>query len=338
MKKQLRILALFDSVEPKALDEDLSEEMKTDDRKSEADLLNALKMLGHDSDYLVIHDDMDLIRQKLDRFPADLIFNLADQFRNNRSMDQNIASFLELRGSPFTGCGSAALFLCKNKAISKKILSFHGIRVPAFAILPRGPIRSPRRLRFPLLVKPLKEEASLGIAQASFVENEDRFRERVEFIHNSFGQHAIAEEYIAGRELYVSLLGERRLEVYPIREMEFREVADGDPKIATYRAKWDEGYRERWGISNGFASGLDTEVSRRIARVCRRIYRLLLIDGYARIDLRLTPDNEIVFIEANPNPILSMDEDFAESASAAGIGYPALIQKIIRLGLRVTRE
>ncbi len=148
----------------------------------------------------------------------------------------------------------------------------------------------------------------------------------------------IAEEYIAGRELYVSLLGDRRLQVFPIRELVFREVPPDEPQIATYRAKWDEDYRKRWGLENQFAEGLEPALVTQIERVCKRIYRLLTIDGYARIDLRLTTTNEVYFIEANPNPILAADEDFALSAGQAGLPYPQLIDRIIQSGLKTVRE
>src|SRR5207247_6410508 len=159
-------------------------------------------------------------------------------------------------------------------------------------------------LRFPILVQPLTEEASLGISQASFVESDDQFKERVQFIHEKYNNDVIAEEYIEGRELYVSILGNHRLEVFPIRELIFKEVPPDEPKIATYRAKWDEDYRKRWGLANQFAEGLDAALVARIEETCKRIYRLLTIDGYARIDLRMTAAREIYFIQANSNPIL----------------------------------
>jgi D-alanine-D-alanine ligase len=187
-------------------------------------------------------------------------------------------------------------------------------------------------------VKPVKEEASLGIAQASFVENDEQFRERVAFIHERLDGDVIAEEYIAGRELYVSLMGNLRLKVFPIRELVFREVPPDEPRIATYRAKWDEEYRKRWGLENQFAAGLEPALVRQIEQTCKRIYRLLTIDGYARIDLRLTASNQIYFIEANPNPILAADEDFALSAGKAGLAYPQLIDCIIRRGLKTLRD
>lgn len=338
-KKKLKILALFDAIAPTTIDQDLSAELKTDDWKTEANVLTAFGALEHTVEHLAIFDDLNLLRQKLDSFQPDLIFNLADQFKNNRAFDQNIVSFLEMHGVPFTGCGSTGLTLCKQKGISKKILSYHRIHVPQFTVIPRGKrIARPARLKFPILVKPLKEEASYGISQASFVETDEQFKERVQFIHTSHDCDVIAEEYIAGRELYVSVLGNHKLDVYPIRELVFKEVPPDEPKIATYRAKWDEEYRKKWGLQNQFAEALDPALAKDIVQTCKRIYRLLTIDGYARVDLRVTPANEIYFIEANPNPILAADEDFAQSALKAGLAYPQLIERIIRTGLKTVRE
>lgn len=339
MKKKLRVLALFDAIAPTTIDQDLSAELKTQDWKTEANVLGALGALGYPTEHLAIFDDLDLLRQKLGSFAPEVIFNLADQFKNNRGFDQNIVSFLEMQGVPFTGCGATGLVLCKHKGISKKILSYHRIHTPSFVVIPRGQrIARPKQLKFPLLVKPVKEEASYGIAQASFVETDEQFRERAAFIHEKHDADVIAEEYIAGRELYVSLMGNMKLTVFPIRELVFREVPPDEPKIATYRAKWDEEYRKRWGLDNQFAEGLEPALVARIEQTCKRIYRLLTIDGYARIDLRLTAANEVYFIEANPNPILAEDEDFAQSAGKAGLPYPQLIDRIIRNGMKTLRS
>ena len=338
MKRKLKVLALFDAIAPTTLDQDLSAELKTDDWKTEANVLEALRSLGHTTEHLAIFDDLDLLRQKLQSFEPDVIFNLADQFKNNRAFDQNIVSFLEMQGLPFTGCGSTGLTLCKHKGISKKILGYHRIRVPDFVTVARGKrFARPKRLKFPILVKPLKEEASLGISQASFVETDEQFKERVQFIHEKLDSDVIAEEYIEGRELYVSTMGNHRLQTFPIRELVFREVPPDEPKIATYRAKWDEDYRKRWGLENQFAEGLDPALASNIERTCKRIYRLLTIDGYARLDLRVTSKNEVYFIEANPNPILAGDEDFAQSALKANITYPQLIDRIVRLAFNTLR-
>jgi D-alanine-D-alanine ligase len=339
VKRKLKVLALFDSIGPTTIDHDLTEALRTEDRKTERDVLKALGELGHETQYLVIFDDLDLIQQKIQIFQPDVIFNLADQFKNNRSFDQNIVSFLATRETPFTGCGSTGLTLCKHKAISKKILGYHRIHTPEFVTIARGKhIARPKRLKFPIVVKPLKEEASLGISQASFVETDEQFNQRVQFIHESWNNDVIAEEYIDGRELYVGVLGNHRLETYPIRELVFREVPPDEPKMATYKAKWDEEYRKRWGLENQFAIGLEEPVIASIQNTCKRIYHLLTIDGYARIDLRLTRDNKVYFIEANPNPILAEDEDFAQSAVKAGLTYPQLIDRILRLGLKTVRD
>lgn len=339
MKKKPKVLALFDAVGPTTIDQDLSAELKTRDWETEAHVLEALNALAYPNEHLAVYDDTDLIRQKIQSFQPDIIFNLVDRFKSNSFFDQNIASFLELQDVPFTGCGSMGMVLCKHKGISKKILSYHRIRVPQFVILHRGKrIIRPKRLPFPIFIKPLREEASCGIAQASFVETDEQFKERVEFIHASFAQDAIAEEYIEGRELYVGILGNHRLQVLPVRELTFREVPSDEPKFATYKAKWDEDYRKRWGIENHFAEALEPALVQRIERVCRKIYHLLAIDGYARLDLRLTAQGEVMFIEANPNPILARGEDFAQAALRANLPYPALIDRIIQLGQHAVRE
>ncbi len=337
MKKKLKVLALFDAIRPTKIDQDFTKEMQTPDWKTEKDVFAALGVLGHTAEHLAIFDDLDILRQKMETFAPDVIFNLADQFKNNRGFDQNIVSLLEMQGVPFTGCGATGLVLCKHKGISKKILGYHHIHVPNFVVIPRGQrIARLKRPKFPLLVKPVKEEASYGISQASFVETDEQLKERVAFIHESHDADVIAEEYIEGRELYVSLMGNLRPTVLPIRELIFREVPPNEPKIATYKAKWDEEYRKRWGLQNQDAE-LDPALVRQIEQTCRRIYSLLTIEGYARLDLRLTANNELYFIEANPNPILAEDEDFAHSAAKADLPYPQLIDKIIRLGIKTPR-
>jgi D-alanine-D-alanine ligase len=338
VKKKLKVLALFDAIRPTKIDEDLSKEMKTEDWKTEANVLAALGKLGHPTEHLAIFDNLDLLRQKMESFAPDVIFNLADQFKNNRGFDQNIASLLEMQGVPFTGCGATGLVLCKHKGTSKKILGYHHIHVPNFVVIPRGQrIARLKRPKFPMLVKPVKEEASYGISQASFVTSDEQFKERVAFIHESHDSDVIAEEYIEGRELYVSIMGNAKLTVFPIRELVFREVPPSEPKIATYRAKWDEEYRKRWGLQNQFPEDLPPPLIAEIEDICKRIYRLLTIEGYARIDLRLTSDNKVYFIEANPNPILAEDEDFAQAAAKTGLPYPQLINRIIGIGMKTVR-
>jgi len=331
--KKLKVLALFDAIGPTSIDQDLSAELKTEDWSSEADVLKALRKLGHRTEYVAIFDDLELLRQKLRYFKPHVIFNLCDQFHNNRAFDQHIAAYLELCGVPFTGCGATGLTLAKHKGISKKILAYHGLRVPRFVNLPYGSrIMRPQQLKFPLVVKPMNEEASLGISQSSLVETDHQLRKRVRFLRDKYAHDVIVEEYIHGRELYVSLLGDRTLKVFPIREILFEDVPESEPRIASYRAKWDYDYRWKWGIDNQFAR-LRPALKRRIQRFGRQVFRLLKLDGYARLDLRITPDEEVVFIEANPNPILARHEDFAHAAVKSGMRYHELIQAILRIGM-----
>ena len=333
MKKQERVLVIFNTAGPTTLDQDYTEELKSNkDWMTEKNVIRALQNLEHDHALLGIYDDIEIISEKIKQYQPTVIFNLVERFNHNTSHDRDIAALLKLYHIPVTGCGATGLTLCKSKSLSKKILSFHKIRVPEFATLPRNKkIRRHARLKFPVFIKPLREEASLGIAQASFVEDDKQFNERVKFIHDNLNQDVIAEEYIDGRELYVSLMGNKRLEIFPTREMSFLKVPEDEPKIATYKAKWDTAYRRRWGIQNQFARSIPENVEQKIIKTCKKIYHLLSIRGYARLDLRLTPAGDVVFIEANPNPMLAKDEDFAESAAKAGIDYPALIQKIIHL-------
>jgi len=327
-----KVLVVFNSDGPATLDQDFTERFKEPDWATEAHVIEAVKSLGHTCATLGVFDDTELICEKIKQFEPSVIFNLVERFNNEASHDRDIASFFKLTGIPFTGCGPTGLTLCKDKGLAKKILKFHHIRVPDFVILPKNRrIHRPKRLNFPIFVKPLKEEASIGIAQSSFVENDQQFRERVSYIHQTLGQDVIAEEYIEGRELYVGVIGNKRLEAFPVRELRFHEVPEDEPRFASYKAKWDETYRKKWGIRNQFAGLLPNGSQGELEKISKKIYQLLMIRGYARMDMRLTSEGEVVFIEANPNPILSSDEDFAESAKKAGVDYPQLIQKIINL-------
>jgi D-alanine-D-alanine ligase len=238
---------------------------------------------------------------------------------------------------PYTGSSPTGLTLCKNKGMAKELLAYHKIRVPNFAIFsPGSTIKRPKRLKFPLFIKPLKEEGSVGISLDSFVDSDEAFEERIRFIHERLNQDALAEEYIEGRELYVSILGNDRLRVFPYREVIFAEVPDDQPKFSTFKAKWDDAYRKRWGIQNIFAEPLSNGMSQRVAKMCKAAYRALRIRGYGRIDLRITPEGEIVILEANPNPNLDRKDEFAQSAMKVGLSYPSMLQRILTLALTAT--
>jgi D-alanine-D-alanine ligase len=331
--KALNILMLIDLSIPLAPDE-FDDYLKTDDWKSDANVVRALKNLGHEVKMLGIHDDIRPLIQELEEDRPDLVFNLCEAFGNDREFEPHVAALLELLGVPYTGAGVTPLRVCKDKSLTKKILSYHRVRVPKFMVSPKAkPLKGLGKFSFPAFIKPLSLEASEGIAQLSLAENEKQALERIRYINEKLGVDAIIEEYIEGRELYVGILGNDRLMAFPPRELFFREVAEGDPKFATFRAKWDDDYRKKWGIDTGVAKGIPPETERSIMKLCKKIYRLLQMSGYGRIDLRLTPGGEIVFIEANPNPSIAREDDFARSAEKAGLDYEDLIARILRLGL-----
>ena len=227
------------------------------------------------------------------------------------------------------------MILARDKALSKKLLHYHRIPVPDFFVVDRGrKARVPRKLSFPLIVKSLTQEASIGISQASVVEDDGKLRERVQFIHESTQTDAIVEQYIEGRELYCAIVGNQRLQAFPVWEMTFANMPEGQRRIATERVKWSRKYQEKVGIATGAATGLPEGLAEQVQHISRRAYKVLQMSGYARIDLRLGADGKIYVIEANANPQIAKTEDFAQSAAVAGMNYAALLQSIIAAGLR----
>jgi D-alanine-D-alanine ligase len=303
--------------------------------KMEYDVIETLREIGHEVLPLGVQDDLGVIRSAIDEWKPTIIFNLLESFDDVTTFDMNVVSFLELLKVPYTGCNPRGLLLARDKALSKKLLAYHRIPVPEFAVFKRGRrVVLPRRLGFPLIVKSLTYEASVGISQASVVADEERLRRRVEFIHQSIGTDAIAERYIDGRELYVGLLGNDRARVFPVWEMHFQKMLEGDNwPIATERVKWSAKYQQKHGIMTDEAQGLPEGANDQIHRIARRTYRTLGLTGYARVDLRMDQAGKVYVIEANPNPQLAYGEDFAESAERGGLGYEALLERILALGL-----
>jgi len=332
--KKLRVMMLvhYTLVPPedlKAKDDPRMEKYRT-----EYDVKTALLALGHDVQVIGIYDDLGPIRKAVEEWKPHIAFNLLEDFAGISAFDYYVVSFLKTMHLPYTGCNPRGLLLARDKALSKKLLSYHRIDVPGFVVFPLGSkLKRMRNLRYPMIVKSLMEEGSVGIAKSSVVENENELRERVALIHEKTEGDAIAEEYIDGRELYVTVLGNQKLEILPIRELVFGEVPDGTPKVATYRVKWNEDYRKRWGIEYQFARNLPNGLPEKIAHLCKRVYRALDMNGYGRIDLRLTLANEIYVLEANPNPGIARDEDCALSAIKAGMNYDEFIQRLLGFGL-----
>jgi D-alanine-D-alanine ligase len=328
----MKVLLVFDLPRPVHPDEPFTMKAlrEQEDRPTEADVIRALKKLGHEVDTLPVYDDVVGLVEKVRAFAPDVVFNLCESFLNERSHEPNVPALLELLKVPYTGAGPDALLLCKDKALAKTVLVYHRVNVPRFVVSHRRrALRRLSRFRFPAFIKPLGEESSDGIAKASFARTEADTLERIRYIHEKLACDAMVEEYIEGRELYVSVLGNRKLTVLPAQELFFGEMPEDEPKFATFKAKWDGEYRHKWGIRNGPAAPLPEGSDKKLADLTRRIYSLLRIQGFGRIDLRLTPSGEFVFLEANPNPSLACEDDLARSAAAGGVDYETLIQKIL---------
>ena len=302
--------------------------------KMEYDVIETLREQGHEVRVLGVHDDLAGIRPTAGFFQPHIILNLLEAFAGVTTFDQNVVSYLELLRLRYTGCNPRGLILARDKALSKKLLAYHRIAVPDFTVVRYGrkPVL-PKKMQFPLIVKSLFFEASAGISQASVVENAEQLTRRVQFIHESLGTAAIVEQFIDGRELYVGVLGNERLEVLPVWEMSFAKMAENRWRIATERVKWSTRYQKANGIMTD-AAQLDASAIAHIHRMAKRAYRALDLNGYARIDLRLDEQGRAYVLEANPNPNLAYGEDFAESAEVYGLSYEKLLERIITLGLR----
>ncbi len=333
--KRLRVLVLVhpDLIPPESSKGYTEQEINV--WKTEYDVVTTLRASGHDVRPLGVKDELKPIREQIDSWKPHVVFSLLEEFYGEVIYDQHVASYLELIRMPYTGCNPRGLMLARGKDLSKTLVHYHRIPVPAFAVFPmRRKIKRPKRLAMPLIVKSLNEDASYGISQASVVDTDAKLVERVTFIHERIGTAAIAEQYIEGREIYVGILGNDRLRVLPIWELRFENLAQGDWPIATEKAKHDPDYQERRGILHGPAKDLAPEIRTRIERSAKRIFRTLELDGYARIDFRLSNEGVPYFLEANPNPEIAESQEFASAALHDGLAYPDLLQGILGLGLR----
>lgn len=332
--KKLRVLALMhDYLVPP--DDVRGQDIAAADWKTEYDVLKALKELGHEVRALGVKDDLGAIRQAKEEFQPDIAFNLMEAFHEVGTFDMNVVSYLELLRMPYTGCNPRGMLLSRDKALAKKLLAYHRIPIPQFMVIKRNRvIRLTRKLGYPAIVKSLTEDSSSGIAQASVVDDDAKLRERVEFIHESLGTDAIVEQFIDGREMYVGVIGNERLDVFPVWEMNFKKMPEGVHRIATSKAKWSAKYQKKHGIDTAQAKDLPRAKADELQAVARRAFRALEMSGYARMDFRLDANGNCFVLEANANPHLAFGEDLAESAKVAGLEYADLVQRILNLGLR----
>lgn len=340
-KKKLRVMVLThsDLVPPDDLADPNDPRMPK--YRTEHDVHQALLELGHEARVVGVSDDLSPIRATIDEWGPHIAFNLLEEFAGNVALDYYIVSYLEMLRIPYTGCNPRGLLLSRDKALSKKLLSHHRILVPQFRTFRWGrtiPAREARALPYPMLVKGLLAQGSHGISQASIVHDPDELVARVIQAQEMTGGDVIAEQFIEGREIYATVIGHNRLQVLPLRELVFGGQDEGGPRIATYKVKWDEKYRERHGIDYQFVRALPAGMAEAIPRLCKRIYRILDLSGYARIDLRLNNEGKVYVLDVNANAALSGDDDMAQSAEKAGMSYAQFIQRLISLGMSAFRN
>jgi D-alanine-D-alanine ligase len=326
----MKIAVIFDSPHPEWDDADYRREVDKKVEEAEYDVARALMAGGHDVRLIGIGEEIGPLLEKLAAFQPKLVFNGCEAFRGHARHEYAVAAVLDMYGYRYTGSSPTALLVARNKSLTKKILAYHDIRVPAFAEFHEDDeLVRPSELRFPLIVKPLLEDASVGIAQASVVEDDASLKQRVEFIHTKHHQAAIVEELVEGRELYVGLIGNDDVEALPLTEITFGEPETGEHRIATYKAKWDEDYRKRKKIKNVFAKGLSEELTARIGDICKTAFHALWLQDYGRVDVRVTHDDQVYVLEVNPNPFIAFEHEMSDAAEKSGLKYNAFIQRIV---------
>ena len=332
-KRSLRILVpMHETLVPPDSTEGLTEK-EIQPWKMEFDILRTLEGMDHQVRPVGIYEHLEVLDGAIEEFKPHVIFNIAEEFHGNATYSPHVASYFELKKVPYTGCNPHGMMVANNKALSKKILAYHGIRVPEFMVIPfKAVVRRPTSLAFPLFVKSLTDDGSVGISQASIVTNDEQLQQRVDFVKRLTGKPVIAEQYIEGREVYVGVIGNRKLTSFTPWELILSNLPEGAPNIATGRVKWNYGYQASMGVKTQPAA-LTAKEARALRRLCHSIYHHLCLSGYARLDFRVDPQGNNYLLEANPNPNLSFGEDFAESAEHSGLSYKALLQKILNLAL-----
>lgn len=331
--KKLRVIALVreDLIPPDTLDR--VENKEKEDWRTEYDVVTTLRGMGHEVRPVGVGSELGVIREAVEDFKPHVAFNLLEEFDGYPLFDQHVVSYLELKKQKYTGCNPRGLTLTHDKALANKILTYHRIHMPRFAVFPvNRNVKRPNRLKFPLFVKSVSDEGSVGIAQASIVRDDEKLKERVNFIHRQNETPAIAEEYIEGREVYVGVIGNQRLQAYTPWELVMPKLPEGAANIATDKVKWDVAYQKKIGVVTQPAA-IEEQTRIEFERLSKRVYRILGLTGYARIDYRLTEEGRIYLLEVNPNPQIAHKEDFADSAEHCGMTYEALLQKIVTLGM-----
>ncbi len=306
---------------------------KKREKEDREEIFEALQKLGHEPSYQVL-DGSPQGLSSLAKCEADLIFNLTESFAGDDTKEMHVAAYLDLLGKHYTGAGPHATFLAQDKAIAKKMFAFHGIRTPYFATSYRGSIEHAHDIGFPLIVKPLSEDGSIGINANAVVDSVKELMERMQYIQDEFDSPAIIEEYIEGREIYAAILGSYEYaQALPLIELDFSKLPKGTPKIASYDVKFERDAESYKLTKSNIAEDLDPETVERLTTTALAAHRAVKLRDYGRIDMRLSSKGEVYVLEANPNPWLSSKQEFAMAAKASGRSYTQLIGEIVDMAM-----
>jgi len=264
---------------------------------------------------------------------CELVFNLTESYAGDDTKDVNLAAYLDLLGLPYTGSGPTGLLLAQDKAVAKRLFTFHGLGTPHFATMYQGRLHWSDDIHFPVIVKPKREDGSIGIEFSAVVGSIKELMERIDALHADLDSPVLVEEYIEGRELYVSVLGNETPTALPVVELNLSDLPEGTPKIAGTEVKWERGTDAYKKTKLRIPEDLSEETIAELQDVAVRAYRALEVRDYGRVDVRLTPDGKIYILEVNPNPWLHTTAEFALAAKQAGRDYPALIEEIVNVAL-----
>ncbi len=333
--RKLRVLVLVHEVlvpPPDAAELDWEE---TWVYQMELDVETTLRELGHEVEVLGVEGDVRPIRERIEAWRPHIVFNILTDFHGVTAYESFVVSYLELLKQPYTGCNPRGILLANDKALCKKILAWHGIPTPPFAVFGEGVRRPrlPKDVSYPVIVKSAIEHGSTGITQASVVHSDEQLAKRLAFMRRRVGGDVIAEQYIEGRELTVGIIGNGRPEVLPVWEVWYDNLPEGQHAIATEQVKWDVDHAQGIGIQTGRARDLPAATARAVQKLARDSYKALGLSGYGRVDMRMDASGRVYVIEANVNPDLTAIEDFAEAAQEVGMDYGQLLQRVLQAGL-----
>lgn len=297
----------------------------------------ALTSLSHRPTLVAVADRIDPVIAELKLLRPDLVINMAESFGGKSALESNVAAMLNLLGLRYTGSSPSGLLLAGDKSLTKKILSFHGIRTPEFASVYRGSVDWAGDLEFPLIVKPPQEDASLGITSKSVVHDLKELFGRIDAVQAEYPAPVLLEQFVEGREFYVGVLGNMHAKALPVIELDFTDFPPGVPRIASWEAKWGDDGRgsgaQFAGTKSVFPRDVDPALVERMQRAAVEAFDALRLRDYARIDLRVNAQGEIFVIEVNPNCYLERESEFARAALESGLEYPALIGRICDLAM-----